>query len=113
MAEHWQPTVAGYFGQVTKSGILAAVREAKGEASAQLIEHLKKADMAREAERLMKTTRWLPAALRTPGIEDHQMAEAAPEPDVDSAHVVLPAFLTGDVNTEGDLDDRSANDAGA
>ena len=37
-----------------KARILEAVREAKGEQSAQLIDHLKKADMAREAERLRK-----------------------------------------------------------
>jgi IS5 family transposase len=40
-------------GRVTKAQILDAVREAKGEASAQLIEHLKKGDMAQEAERLL------------------------------------------------------------
>ena len=54
MAEHWTPTVDGYLGRVTKAQILDAVREAKGEASAQLIEHLKKGDMAREAERLLE-----------------------------------------------------------
>jgi ParB family chromosome partitioning protein len=40
------------------------VREAKGESSAQLIDHLKKGDMAREAERLLEGTGWLPERLR-------------------------------------------------
>lgn len=44
-------------GRVTKAQILDAVREAKGEASAPLIEHLKKGDMAQEAERLLGLVR--------------------------------------------------------
>ena len=51
-AAGWSPTVDNYLGRVPKARILEAVREAKGEQSAQLIEHLKKADMAKEAERL-------------------------------------------------------------
>jgi len=60
----WRPTVDNYFGQVTKPRILEAVREAKGELSAQLIDHLKKADMAKEAERLRDGSGWLPEPLR-------------------------------------------------
>ncbi len=60
----WTPTAANYFGRVTKAHILQAVREAKGEQSAQLIDHLKKADMAREAERLLEGSGWLPEPLR-------------------------------------------------
>ena len=52
-AAGWMPTVENYLGRVPKVRILEAVREAKGEHSAQLIEHLKKADMAKEAERLL------------------------------------------------------------
>lgn len=37
---------------MTKPRIIEAVREANGDATAVLIEHLKKGDMAREAERL-------------------------------------------------------------
>jgi hypothetical protein len=47
----WKSTVDNYLDRVTKPRILEAVREAKGEASAQLIDHLNKADMARQAER--------------------------------------------------------------
>lgn len=64
MSAHWTPTVESYFGKVTKARILAAVREAKGEATAQMIDHLKKSDMAIEAERLLQGTGWLPEPLR-------------------------------------------------
>ena len=60
----WRPTVDNYLGRVTKPRILEAVREAKGELSAQLIDHLKKADMAKEAERLLEASGWLPEPLR-------------------------------------------------
>ena len=63
-AAGWRPTVATYLGRVTKARILEAVREAKGEQAAQLIEDLKKTDMAREAERLLDGTGWLPEPLR-------------------------------------------------
>ena len=65
----WRPTVDNYLGRVTKPRILEAVREAKGEQSAQLIDHLKKGDMAREAERLLDGTGWLPEPLRLADIE--------------------------------------------
>ncbi|HLG86006.1 MAG TPA: DNA-binding protein, partial [Alphaproteobacteria bacterium] len=86
----WRPTVDSYLGRVTKPRILEAVREAKGEQSAQLIDHLKKADMAKEAERLLDGTGWLPEPLRT---SDAASAEAT---DADAAgdEETLPAFLT-------------------
>jgi ParB family chromosome partitioning protein len=83
----WQPTVDNYLGRVTKPRILEAVREAKGEAAAQLIDHLKKGDMAKEAERLLEGTGWLPEPLR--GAEP----DAAEEP---AAVEQLPDFLAGD-----------------
>jgi ParB family chromosome partitioning protein len=85
-AAGWRPTVAGYLGRVTKAQILEAVREAKGEQAAQLIEDLKKADMAREAERLLEGTGWLPEPLRLPGVGT---GNAAATSEGDS----LPAFL--------------------
>lgn len=66
----WRPTADGYFGSVTKPQILADVAEARGEDAARMIGHLKKADMAREAERLTQETTWLPAPMRTPGLDD-------------------------------------------
>ncbi len=82
----WRPTVDNYLGRVTKLRILEAVREAKGDQAAQLIDHLKKAEMAKEAERLLDGTGWLPDPLRladSANISDTP-AESAEE---------LPAFL--------------------
>jgi ParB family chromosome partitioning protein len=60
----WKPTVANYLGRVTKARILEAVREGVGEGAAQMIDHLKKAEMAAEAERLLDGKGWLPEPLR-------------------------------------------------
>ncbi|MET4386701.1 ParB family chromosome partitioning protein [Bradyrhizobium sp. F1.4.3] len=94
----WKPSVDNYFGRVTKPRILEAVREAKGESSAQLIDHLKKADMAKEAERLLDGSGWLPEPLRlvdpnaAPG---EQESEAGP----------LPEFLGEDEDQDNANDD--------
>jgi ParB family chromosome partitioning protein len=82
----WRPTVDNYLGRVTKPRILEAVREAKGDQAAQLIDHLKKAEMAKEAERLLEGTDWLPEPLRLADSGDvsDTPAESAEE---------LPAFL--------------------
>jgi ParB family chromosome partitioning protein len=64
-AAGWKPTVDTFLGRVTKARILLAVTEAKGERAAERIAHLKKGDMAREAEALLFDSRWLPEALRT------------------------------------------------
>jgi ParB family chromosome partitioning protein len=60
----WRPTFGNYLNRVTKPRILQAVREGAGEQAAQLIDHLKKGDMAKEAERLLADTGWLPEPLR-------------------------------------------------
>ena len=52
-AAGWSPTVDNYLGRVTKARILQAVREAKGEQAAQLIDHLKKGEMAEKAQDLL------------------------------------------------------------
>ena len=95
----WSPTVDNYLGRVPKARILEAVRESKGEASAQLIDHLKKPDMAREAERLLAGAGWVPEPLRTP---DAPSAEVESESSTDA----LPAFLA-------DGEDDKAGDATA
>lgn len=88
----WRPTVANYLGRVTKSRILEAVREGAGERAAQLIDHLKKGEMAKEAERLLADSGWLPEPLRLTGDDP-----AAVEPDEDDgAGAALPAFLAGE-----------------
>ncbi|MBS7538917.1 ParB/RepB/Spo0J family partition protein [Ancylobacter lacus] len=63
-AAGWKPTVDNFLGRVTKARILQAVGEAKGPRAAERIAHLKKGDMAREAEALLAGTGWLPEPLR-------------------------------------------------
>jgi ParB family chromosome partitioning protein len=100
-AAGWVPTVETYLGRVPKARILEAVREAKGEHAAQLIDHLKKPEMAQEAERLLAGTGWLPEPLRTPGLPEaaavapaasDDEAEGTADGDAD-AITALPAFL--------------------
>ncbi len=101
----WKPTVDNYLGRVTKPRILEAVREAKGEPSAQLIDHLKKGDMAKEAERLLDGSGWLPEPLRLVDVASAPVeleAEAGP----------LPEFLSDDEEREAAADeDRPQLDA--
>jgi ParB family chromosome partitioning protein len=97
----WSPTVDNYLGRVPKARILEAVREAKGDASAQLIDHLKKPDMAREAERLLAGTGWVPEPLRTP---DPPSTEVEGETSAE----VLPAFLAD--GEEDETEDAMAAD---
>lgn len=94
----WRPTVENYLGRVTKPRILEAVREGAGERAAQLIEHLKKGDMAKEAERLLADTGWLPSPLRL--IETEQ----SPVIEVEAETAALPDFLSGVDEDAGDID---------
>jgi ParB family chromosome partitioning protein len=103
----WRPTVDNYLGRVTKVRILEAVREAKGEPSAQLIDHLKKADMAREAERLLEGMNWLPEPLRS--ATDEPVGEV--EADGGEAEVAdLPEFLPGEAAEARPADDEGGGD---
>ncbi|MBZ9775131.1 ParB/RepB/Spo0J family partition protein [Mesorhizobium sp. CO1-1-8] len=86
----WRPTVGNYLGRVTKARILEAVREGEGERATQLIDHLKKGDMAKEAERLLADSRWLPEPLRLAELD----LEAA-DSSSDSEDEALPEFLAG------------------
>ena len=93
VAAGWRPTVGNYFGRVTKARIVEAVREGAGERAAQLIDHMKKGDMAKEAERLLADTGWLPEPLRS---ADAGTTEAAIASDQGSDDEALPAFLSDD-----------------
>ena len=107
----WEPTVDGYLNRVPKARILDAVREAKGEGTAQLLDHLKKGEMATEAERLLRGSGWLPEVLRRAdlvALDGEAIAEgqgadigdkARMEADSDDAAgtIDLPAFLTADL----------------
>ncbi|MGE3998000.1 MAG: ParB/RepB/Spo0J family partition protein, partial [Variibacter sp.] len=94
----WRPTVDNYLGRVTKPRILEAVREAKGEQSAQLIDHLKKAEMAKEAERLLDGSGWLPEPLRMLETAGADPADA----DDGGDEGALPAFLADDEDGVGE-----------
>ena len=61
----WRPTVDQFLGRVTKARILQAVVEAKGQAAADRIAHLKKGHMAEQAEMILAGTGWLPEPLRS------------------------------------------------
>ncbi|WP_395680971.1 ParB/RepB/Spo0J family partition protein [Inquilinus sp.] len=101
VAEGWQPTADNYLNRVTKIRILDAVREGKGEREAQMIGHLKKGDMAREAERLLDGAGWLPEGLRTPPTEEATLPEG-------EGGDALPDFLSrdeGDPEPDGDAGD--------
>ncbi|MBX4898869.1 ParB/RepB/Spo0J family partition protein [Rhizobium bangladeshense] len=97
----WVPTAENYLGRVTKARILQAVREAKGDQAAELIGHLKKTDMAREAERLMTGSRWLPQPLRMTSDDGINKGDAladdasvgSNEGEIASELSDLPAFL--------------------
>ncbi|HRD74469.1 MAG TPA: DNA-binding protein [Hyphomicrobiaceae bacterium] len=90
----WAPTVDNYLGRVPKRRILEAVREGAGERAAQLIDHLKKGDMAKEAERLLAETGWLPEPLRLADGEEPLAGGSDAETDGDIE--TLPEFLSGD-----------------
>ncbi len=90
----WRPTADGYLKGVPKPRILADVTEARGENFAGMIDHLKKGDMAREAERLLEDAGWLPDVMRTPALEGAAAPDAGSDgPANDDADGELPAFL--------------------
>ncbi len=97
----WRPTVANYFGRITKPRILESVREAKGEQAVQLIDHLKKPDMAKEAERLLAECDWLPEPLR--GLD----LDAGGESEATDDASALPAFLSDDEEDPDEPDPQS------
>ena len=82
---------------MTKPRILEAVREAEGKNSAQLIDHLKKAEMAKEAERLLEGAASLPGPLRTP----ESAADTPIGGETAGEDEAMPAFLAGDEESAG------------
>ena len=85
--------------------ILEAVREGAGERAASLIEHLKKGDMAKEAERLLADTGWLPEPLRLVDL-DGDAVDGGDDRDGEA----LPEFLAGDGDDDeaGDAEEEEA-----
>ncbi|WP_296710301.1 ParB/RepB/Spo0J family partition protein [Rhodoblastus sp.] len=87
----WRPMVGNYLGRVTKARILEAVREGAGDRAAQMLEHLKKGDMAKEAQRLLADCNWLPEPLRLDNPDAAPLVESSA--DADQGEDALPAFL--------------------
>nr|WP_317892342.1 ParB N-terminal domain-containing protein [uncultured Sphingomonas sp.] len=104
VAAGWKPTVGNYLGRVTKPRILEAVREGAGERAAQLIDHMKKGDMAKEAERLLADSGWLPEPLRLASIDGDQL-ESSDQADT-GEDTALPDFLTEDGEDEDTDEDE-------
>jgi ParB family chromosome partitioning protein len=110
VAAGWEPTADNYLNRVPKARILDAVREAKGEGTAQLLDHLKKGEMATEAERLLKGSGWLPEILRRSDLVALHSNTAAEGQGALSEEVLgdqdnveeidLPAFLMADLPVE-------------
>jgi ParB family chromosome partitioning protein len=99
MNQHWTPTARSYFGRVTKAHILAAVRDAVGDAASDRIAALKKQPMTEAAEQLLAGTGWLPPLLRTAwpgstmapeGSNPVTAVFGAFEPDTDRGETILP-----------------------
>lgn len=63
MHDWWTPTAAGYFEHVSKAKTLEAVQVFAPEQVNRLAK-LKKAELAKEAERLVSGTGWLPVMFR-------------------------------------------------
>ena len=89
---------------MTKPRILEAVREGAGDRAAQLLDHLKKGDMAKEAERLLTDSGWLPEPLRLASIDGDQ---SGPDDHADTGeHTTSPDFLTEDGEDEDTDEDE-------
>jgi len=100
----WRPTFGNYLNRVSKARILEAVREGAGDRAAQLIDHLKKGDMAREAERLLADTGWLPEPLRLAELDGEQVLETPTDAE-SGDDTALPAFLTEDGEEDNPTDE--------
>lgn len=90
--EGWATTAENYLGRVSKDRILEAVSEASGPETKALIAHLKKEQMAKEAERLIEGKGWLPEPLRVSATSTPTENEDDSE-DTEETEA-LPAFLS-------------------
>ncbi len=76
MAAWWQPTAEGYFKHVPKAAVLQAVGEFAPE-SVNRLAKLKKADIAREAERLVNGKGWMPVIFKMDGVPEQGSQDGA------------------------------------
>ena len=109
-AEGWTPTVDGYLGRVTKARILQAVTEAKGQRAADRIEHLKKGEMADEAEALLAGTGWLAEPLRTPSHDLVSIAHDVRLDEIEAAPVDAQSAVDGGEPAMEDQDETAEDE---
>lgn len=68
IAKHWEATAANYFDRISAAQIIAAVTEGGSKADASEIRSkhraIKKTELAKLAEKLLKGKGWIPAILR-------------------------------------------------
>jgi ParB family transcriptional regulator, chromosome partitioning protein len=77
MTTTWSPTVASYFGRVSKERVLEAMRQGVSIEAASNVAGLKKQAMAEAAEQRLAGTGWLPEVLRTITVNAPDAAQAA------------------------------------
>lgn len=68
MAQHWTPSVEGFYGRVSKATLLHIVTETRAPMQVSISE-LKKKDAARYVAKAMQGIAWLPAPFRMTGAE--------------------------------------------
>ncbi|TYC86158.1 ParB/RepB/Spo0J family partition protein [Novosphingobium sp. BW1] len=100
VAAGWKPTVDMFLGRVTKARILQAVTEAKGPQTADRIAHLKKGDMAAQAETLLAGSGWLPEPLRT---------AHCPMPEACEGEITDTTAMVVELAADGGETDMAAN----
>jgi ParB family chromosome partitioning protein len=110
-AAGWTANVDNFFGRVTKARILDAVCEVKGADRAEAIRHLKKGEMAEQAEQLLSRSGWLPEPLRTVGVETFT-APVVETPAVDGADQMPSGEPDGAGEAEAQEPDACADDLG-
>lgn len=64
MADFWKPTVASYFGHISKKQMIATVAEAVSAEASLPLEKMKKDAAAQAAEDVLKGVRWVPEPMR-------------------------------------------------
>ncbi|MFY0601645.1 MAG: ParB/RepB/Spo0J family partition protein [Cyclobacteriaceae bacterium] len=63
ITKYWKPNASLYFNHIAKDNILNAVREVKGLDAADSLRKLKKAELAKVAEKRLENSNWLPKPL--------------------------------------------------
>ncbi len=100
----WRPTVENYLGRVPKARILEAVREGAGERAAELIGHMKKADMARRRNGCWRRRAGCRSRCVLPGARRTSLRPATRA----TGDAALPAFLVDaedeDASARGEVD---------